>query len=755
MIETTTIGRYVPNPRKVKQFKESIWSGIDQKMLLFLAGYFLFGIIIWFIHDTESLVLPFVVGVINITICGFYYFLKNKMTFRYLVGLHLCAFSIQFIIQMDGAIYMHLAFLLSLILLSAYGVWRMLVPFFVIMIIYYTIGIVQTYYGVDWGSYFINIPSIMNEKTFRIGLFILIFQFLFIFYLTAFINVLYNKAAKRVIYLEDQLNIENNIGLAQQVAEGNFGGAYELKDNDAMGEALLEMRESLRTVSETDKKNKWISDGITHISDILLNSVDESEICHNVLREITKYVELEHGGIFTLNNSDLDHPFLELRSFYAFDNEHFIKNKIEIGETLVGEAAARRKTIHLTDVPNSYVNILSGLGESTPKSILIKPLLVKDQLLGVLEVASLHEIAPYKLEFLDKVTANISVSLLSARAASQTAKLLQDSQVYNIQMKAQEEAMRTNMDALSQTQEALSEQVNARQKAQDALYSKMSVVNKMSIVMEISANRTLLEVNDLFTNLFGFTKEEIVGGNFGIIAPETESENSVNFMWEALEKEGAFVGVVQLETKEKKPMWIELAISPIIKKSNDTKKYLCIGFDVSELILKEHKIESLLNYSQLRNEMLNQKEETMHESLKTLEIAEEELFEQIQQGARTQDFYDLVLSFVKGVVYRSVYTEGNWQIDFISSGVYELSGYVPKDFIHAKQLKFQSLIHPKDVAKLEKELESQSDSFSVTYRIIDKDGSIKTIQEKGMHIYDTYLKTKTVIGFLYDITNLE
>ncbi len=202
-------------------------------------------------------------------------------------------------------------------------------------------------------------------------------------------------------------------------------------------------------------------------------------------------------------------------------NEHFVKNKVEIGETLIGEAAARKKTIHLTDVPNSYVNIVSGLGESTPKSILIKPLLVKDQLLGVLEVASLHEIAPYKLEFLDKVTANISVSLLSARAASQTAKLLQDTQIYNIQMKAQEDAMRSNMGALSQTQEELSEQVNARKKAQDALTSKMSVVNKMSVVMEIDDSHQILSVNDLFTHLFGFTKEEIVGGDFNIIVPES------------------------------------------------------------------------------------------------------------------------------------------------------------------------------------------------------------------------------------------
>ncbi len=153
--------------------------------------------------------------------------------------------------------------------------------------------------------------------------------------------------------------------------------------------------------------------------------------------------------------------------------------------------------------------------------------------------------------------------------------------------------------------------------------------------------------------------------------------------------------------------------------------------------------------------MLNQKEESMHNSLQTLEIAEGELSEQIQQSTRTKDFYDLVLSFVKGVVYRSIYINGSWEIDFISTGVYELSGYSPRDFVRANKLKFQSLVHPDDVAKLHKDLESQSDNFSVTYRIIDKNGTVKTIQEKGKHIYDNYLNTKTVIGFLYDITQLD
>ncbi len=159
-MDTSTIGRYVPNPLKVRQFKESIWARLDQSMLFFLAGYFLFGVIIWFIHDTESGQLPFTVGFLNVLIYGSYYLLKNKLNRRYLVGLNLCAFCIQFIIQMDGALYMHIGFLISLILLSTYGIWRILVPFFVVMAIYYIIGIVQTYYGVDWGEYFINIPSL-------------------------------------------------------------------------------------------------------------------------------------------------------------------------------------------------------------------------------------------------------------------------------------------------------------------------------------------------------------------------------------------------------------------------------------------------------------------------------------------------------------------------------------------------------------------------------------------------------------------
>ncbi len=70
-------------------------------------------------------------------------------------------------------------------------------------------------------------------------------------------------------------------------------------------------------------------------------------------------------------------------------------------------------------------------------------------------------------------------------------------------------------------------------------------------------------------------------------------------MWESLEKEGAFIGVVKLQTKKGKSIWIELATSRIIEEDIDSKKYMCIGFDVSELILKEQRIESLLHQARI------------------------------------------------------------------------------------------------------------------------------------------------------------
>ncbi|MGB0521805.1 MAG: PAS domain-containing protein [Flammeovirgaceae bacterium] len=767
-MDSFELNRYDPPLEKMKAFKEKAYQEMDQKMLIFMAIYTVLTIVLSAISKGEgdnneiNVAIGLGIGLFNLAFYVSLNLLPKRNIKRYLTSLVLVIFTISFIYFSKGAIYIHVSLIISLIVLSLYGNWRLLLPYAIIMLLYYILAIYQIKAGNNWEQYFMR-GDFTNQGNFIIVISSIGFiTFMLMIFLSRYIDQLRHNEGLIFLYLQDQLNVEHNVNLVNQIAGGNLESKYALKDNDKIGNALFEMRENLKLAAQQNQKKQWISDGIAHMGDILLASGDVSEICHNVLREIIRYIGLEHGGIFIVNIADSENPYLELRSFFAFDQPDFIERKIHFGEGLVGEVAARKTSILLRDLPNTYESISSGLGSALPKNIFITPLMVKDDVMGVLELSSLRDIQEHELELVEKVSSNIALSILSANAATQTARLLKESQVYNEHMKAQEEEMRSSMEALRQTQDELSRQVEARASVQSELSTRMNVVDRMAIVAEIDLEGQLIYINKQFSRITGYTEEECLGKNYDILRHPDTPEVIFKEIWITINRKEVYVGSFKSVTSNGDVIWFECAIAPVLDHENQPSKFLCIGFDITELKQKEQDIQSLLSAAKARNEVLNLKEENMQRNLEALEIAEEELSEQIQMSIRRQEFYDLVLTFVKGIIYRSI-LEDEWKLEFLSTGTYELTGYDHTDFLGDRIRTFNSIIHPDDLPLIvtsvnrnptiiEESSTHQVKGFKIQYRIIREDGEIRWVEERGKKYYDHYLKKDILTGFIYDIT---
>jgi len=68
---------------------------------------------------------------------------------------------------------------------------------------------------------------------------------------------------------------------------------------------------------------------------------------------------------------------------YAWDKKKYVNQKVHVGEGLTGQAWQEGDTIYLTDIPQNYIRITSGLGDANPSAVLIVPLKVNDQILGL------------------------------------------------------------------------------------------------------------------------------------------------------------------------------------------------------------------------------------------------------------------------------------------------------------------------------------------------------------------------------------
>lgn len=114
-----------------------------------------------------------------------------------------------------------------------------------------------------------------------------------------------------------------------------------------------------------------------------------------------------------------------------------------------------------------------------------------------------------------------------------------------------------------------------------------------------------------------------------------------------------------------------------------------------------------------------------------------------------------LLSNLAGMAYRRNYDKG-WNLEFVSDGCYELTGYTPADLLVERAIPFEQLIHPDDRSYVQGELEralTYGDHFRMTYRILTASGQEKWVLEKGISVSSHPYQPVVVEGFLTDITD--
>jgi methyl-accepting chemotaxis protein len=247
-----------------------------------------------------------------------------------------------------------------------------------------------------------------------------------------------------------------------EIGKGNFESPFvPLSEDDDLGNALLEMRTNLKHATEEEARRKkeddqrnWSAQGIAKFSDILRQNNDNMEkLSLDVISNLVKYCDANQGGLFIVNDDDETDQFIEMNAAYAYNRKKFLEKRIEMGVGLIGRAVQESETIYITDIPDNYISITSGLGDDNPKSILIVPLVVNDKVYGVIEMASFKEVPKYQIEFIEKIGENIASTLSSVKVNIRTAELLERTRQQAEEMRAQEEEMRQNMEELQATQE--------------------------------------------------------------------------------------------------------------------------------------------------------------------------------------------------------------------------------------------------------------------------------------------------------------
>jgi signal transduction histidine kinase len=240
-----------------------------------------------------------------------------------------------------------------------------------------------------------------------------------------------NKSLNALI---DGVNSYSEFALS--IGKGNLEADFStLSDEDNLGNSLLKMRESLTTAKEEEEirqqeneRRNWANEGYTMFSDLMRKSSNENlrEMAYDVIENMVKYTGSVQGGIFIYNDEEENNHYIELLASTAYNRRKFKEKIIQPGDGLIGTCALEKQMIYLTNVPKDYIDIRSGLGTANPESILIEPLMMEDNIIGIIELAAFKKYKDFEIEFVEKVSESIASSLYAAKINSKTAILLKD-----------------------------------------------------------------------------------------------------------------------------------------------------------------------------------------------------------------------------------------------------------------------------------------------------------------------------------------
>lgn len=258
-------------------------------------------------------------------------------------------------------------------------------------------------------------------------------------------------------------NLRNTKAFAQAVGNGNFDKEVNVFGNTGdLGSALVDMRKQIIQVSqEREKQIKesnerlWSNEGFNQIHDILSsNKNSEEQLFYTIISKLTQYLGANQG---TLLISDIinHEQVLVTKGTFAFDRNKINHKEIKVGEGLIGSVTFEKQSLYMTDLPENYINITSGLGDAPPQYLLIVPCLSEDEIVGVIEIASFKPMEKYQIEFVEKVATDIANNIKKIRIEQTTKQLLEKTQKQANELTEAEEELRQNLEELKTTQESM------------------------------------------------------------------------------------------------------------------------------------------------------------------------------------------------------------------------------------------------------------------------------------------------------------
>jgi HAMP domain-containing protein/CheY-like chemotaxis protein/signal transduction histidine kinase len=289
--------------------------------------------------------------------------------------------------------------------------------------------------------------------------------------LTGNVNLLAANLTTQVRAIAEVATAVTKGDLTRSIQVEARGEVAELKDN------INTMIDNLRLTTDRNTEQDWLKTNLAKFTNMLQGQRDLATVGRLLLSELTPLVNAQQGVIYQVESEELH--TLRLLSAYADDGVNGHPQRLRIGEGLIGQCAADKRRMLITDMPKRTVLIGSALFKVVPSNIIVLPVLFENQVKAVIELASVTQFTALQTMFLEQLTASIGIVLNSIEATMQTEGLLKQSQQLAAELQTQQRELQQTNEQLEQKAQQLAERnVEVERKNQEIEQARRALEEK-------------------------------------------------------------------------------------------------------------------------------------------------------------------------------------------------------------------------------------------------------------------------------------
>ncbi|MBC7538509.1 MAG: PAS domain S-box protein [Bacteriovorax sp.] len=269
---------------------------------------------------------------------------------------------------------------------------------------------------------------------------------------------------------------------------------------------ITERKQHEASLKEKFRELDYLREGQIALSERMRGQQDISRLGQSILSHLVPFTNAQLGAFYWATGDKK----LQRVSGYALSKSSSSERIIEFGEGLIGQVALEKRSLLIENVPAGYFNkIKSDLGEMTPRSLIICPILYEDEVNGVIEIASIIPFTEHQRAFLSHVSGNIGIAINTTNVRKKVEELFEKSQTLNQNLQTQQEELtnanevleeqsralkisqarlENQQSELEKTNNQLEEQTQALERQKDILNEKNKAVNKAQVLLEEKTN---------------------------------------------------------------------------------------------------------------------------------------------------------------------------------------------------------------------------------------------------------------------------